>query len=127
MAPCWSGPTTSCQSSQSIPMWKKGPTVCDGVTAARPADAVSVIVVLPVGRGGVGATQNDVEAEPQGPVLLGHVVVVGRYQPLTSPLGYGIEDRVQRLERVTGEVHLGHEPVGQPVTECLLYTSDAAD
>src|SRR4051812_13839265 len=99
--------TTSGPSGHGSTRARNGPTVCDGV---RPRTGSGIGGRLE-GRG-VGSPQDDVEAEAEGPLGLGDVVVVARHQPLAGPfVGNRVEDRVLEEQRISGEVHLGHQPL----------------
>ena len=113
IAPGVSGGTTNGPSGHGSPMARKGPTVCDGVTPAGtapyPSDSKRRSRSAPAAR---------CPAIPKRPVRLGQADIEGRDETLPRLLiGYRVEDRVQREQRVGREVHLGDQPLGERAAE----------
>src|SRR5262245_25412908 len=82
------------------PILRYGPTVWDGLSPS------SVIVRL-LERRRLAAPEHDVEAKAERPVRLGELELELRDQALPgAPVADGAEDRVEREERIAGEVHL---------------------
>src|ERR1700730_10457026 len=80
------------------PIEKKGPTVWDAV-----ASRLNSILH---GRSRA-ATENNVEAKPQRLIRERGFPVEERNQPVASLLiCSGVEDRIERKQRVAGEIHL---------------------
>src|SRR5215831_531934 len=94
------------------PIERNGPAVCDGVRGG----AESLIVRLLEGRRLLPA-DDDVEPVSECPVRLRQLHVESRDRPLPGVLRDGIENRVEREERVAGEVHLRDEPIGERTAE----------
>src|SRR5690348_1558902 len=99
-APSASGGTSMFVSRSQRPNEKKGPTVCEGV--------VPVTSVLERCR--AGAVDDDVELKAERPLRRrGLEVEPADHAPARLLVAHGLEDRVEREQRIAGEVHLRHQ------------------
>src|SRR5690625_47106 len=109
------GTTSSPSGPQFSPIARNGPTVCDGVSPSR---SLMVVVLLVLEHRGFRAAQDDVEVESERPLLQRRAVVVTGDHPVPGFLvAHRVEDRVLEEQRVVGEVHLGHQPLGERSSE----------
>ena len=68
--------------------------------------------------GRAAAAQHDVEAVAERPFGLGDVEVEFRDQALArAGIGDAVVDRVERQQRVAGEIHLGDQPLREAAAE----------
>src|SRR5690349_3946757 len=90
----------SLHSGRASPIWKNGPTVCDGVGISFAAISAGL------DRCRRAAAQHDVPVIAERPFGLAQIRIVIADQALARVLvGGALVDRIVGEERVTGEVH----------------------
>src|SRR5208283_1954687 len=95
--------------SQSMPMLKYGPTVCEGVVSP---------LMSSLHGSGVAATQHNIKSEAQGDLRSCRCPIENRNQALARGLhGHTVIDRVEFEQRIAGKIHLRHQPRGESGSE----------
>ena len=112
MAPGVPSGTTNGPSGHGRTMARNGPTVCDGVMGRLTASSCVSKTVAPGPRSTMSHSKPSAQSGSVRPRSNRAIIRCAGLR-----VGHRVEDRVLREQRVTGEVHLGHQPLRERPAE----------